>query len=458
MAKPVSEYVCQTCGHRTPKWLGKCPECAEWNSFSEELLQGRRNTVKPTTSAKGNGGVEPITQVQDLNQKRWTTGIGEFDRTLGGGMVEGSLTLIGGNPGIGKSTLLLQSMGCLAHSGKRVLYVSGEESPAQIKMRAERLGALSDNLLISPEICIEEVQRLIDKVNPDVLVLDSIQTFFTSELSSAPGSIGQVREVAFKIFQDVKKRSLAALLIGHITKDGAIAGPKALEHIVDTVIYFEGDKGHSYRLLRTIKNRFGPTPEIGVFEMRPEGLVTVENPSEIFLAERPTDCPGSVIVSSLEGSRTLLVEVQALVSASSSIGIPRRMATGFDQNRMTLMIAIMEKRLGLQFQGEDIFVNIAGGIKVSEPSIDLGIAAALASSLKNEMIDLQTVMIGEVGLTGEVRSVTQLEPRILEAERLGFNRCIVPYTAKKGNSLPKSKMEVCFVKDLAQAFDIIFSS
>jgi DNA repair protein RadA/Sms len=458
MAKPTSEYVCQTCGHRAPKWMGKCPECAEWNSFSEEIIRGRKNSSNRQTAAESNGSVQPITTVQALNNKRWTTGISEFDRTLGGGMVEGSLTLVGGNPGIGKSTLLLQSMGCVAHSGQKVLYISGEESPAQIKMRAERLGALSENLLISSEICIEEVQRLIDRVDPAVLVLDSIQTFYTSELSSAPGSIGQVREVAFKIFQDVKKRSLAALLIGHITKDGAIAGPKALEHIVDTVIYFEGDKGHSYRLLRTIKNRFGPTPEIGVFEMRPEGLVTVENPSEIFLAERPTDCPGSVIVSSLEGSRTLLVEVQALVSASSSIGMPRRMATGFDQNRMTLMIAIMEKRLGLQFQGEDIFVNIAGGIKVNEPSIDLGIAAALASSLKNEMIDLQTVMIGEVGLTGEVRSITQLEPRIIEAERLGFTRCIVPYTAKKGNSLPKSRMELCFVKDLSQAFDIIFSS
>jgi len=458
MAKSVSEYVCQTCGHRAPKWLGKCPECAEWNSFSEELLRGRRNSLKSQTAATGNGVVQPITAVQALKNKRWTTGISEFDRTLGGGMVEGSLTLIGGNPGIGKSTLVLQSMGRVANAGHRVLYISGEESPAQIKMRAERLGALSENLLISSEICIEEVQRLIDKVDPAVLVLDSIQTFFTSELSSAPGSIGQVREVAFKIFQDVKKRSLAALLIGHITKDGAIAGPKALEHIVDTVIYFEGDKGHSYRLLRTIKNRFGPTPEIGVFEMRPEGLVTVENPSEIFLAERPTDCPGSVIVSSLEGSRTLLVEVQALVSPSSAIGMPRRMAAGFDQNRMTLMIAIMEKRLGLQFQGEDVFVNIAGGLKVSEPSIDLGIATAMASSLKNEMIDLQTVMIGEVGLTGEVRSITQLDPRIIEAERLGFNRCVVPYTAKKGNNFPKSDMELCYVKDLSQAFEIIFSS
>ena len=453
MAKPVSEYVCQTCGHRAPKWLGKCPECAEWNSFSEELLRGGRNAVKPQTATTKNGGVQPITEVQPLNKKRWTTGISEFDRTLGGGMVEGSLTLIGGNPGIGKSTLLLQSMGCVANSGQKVLYISGEESPAQIKLRAERLDALSENLLISSEICIEEVLRLIDKVDPAVLVLDSIQTFFTSELSSAPGSIGQVREVAFKIFQDVKKRSLAALLIGHITKDGAIAGPKALEHIVDTVIYFEGDKGHSYRLLRTIKNRFGPTPEIGVFEMRPEGLVTVENPSEIFLAERPTDCPGSVIVSSLEGSRTLLVEVQALVSASSSIGMPRRMATGFDQNRMTLMIAIMEKRLGLNLHGEDIFVNLAGGIKISEPAIDLGLATAITSSFQNKVIDPHTVMIGEIGLTGEVRSVMQLEPRIAEAERLGFRRCIVPYTPKKSKSLAQSPMEIKWVKTLEEALD-----
>lgn len=455
MAKSVSEYVCQNCGHRASKWLGKCPGCEEWNSFSEELIRGRRNARPSSPGGDREGGVQPVTSVEPLNKTRWSSGISEFDRVLGGGLVEGSLVLIGGDPGIGKSTLLLQSMGLIARSGKKVLYISGEESPAQIKLRAERLDALSDNLLISPEICIEEALRLIDRVDPVVVALDSIQTFYTSELSSAPGSIGQVREVAFRIFQDVKKRSLAVLLIGHITKDGAIAGPKALEHIVDTVIYFEGE--HSYRLLRTVKNRFGSTPEIGIFEMRPEGLITVENPSEIFLSERPQDCPGSVIVSNLEGSRTLLVEVQALVSSSSSIGMPRRMATGFDLNRMTLMVAVMEKRLGLQFQGEDIFINIAGGVKVSEPAIDLGIAAAIASSLKNKVVDPRTVMIGEVGLTGEVRSVNQLEPRVMEAERLGFERCIVPHSAKKGKSASKSRMELCFVADLSQAFEIIFS-
>ncbi|MCH7479979.1 MAG: DNA repair protein RadA, partial [Chloroflexi bacterium] len=347
MVKTVTEYVCQGCGHRAPKWLGKCPECEAWNSLAEERVKGTGSNRKPRGAVTDSVPVQAITDVEALTQSRLSTGIGEFDRTLGGGLVEGSLVLIGGDPGIGKSTLLLQSMGRMAHAGARVLYVSGEESPAQIKLRAERLGALSDNLLICSEICIEDVLRVVDRVEPAALVLDSIQTFFTDELQSAPGSIGQVREVAFKIFQDVKKRAMSALLIGHITKDGAIAGPKSLEHIVDTVIYFEGEKGHSYRILRATKNRFGSTPEIGVFEMLPEGLVEVENPSDIFLSERPVDSSGSVIVSSMEGTRPLLVEVQALVTSSSSIGMPRRMAAGFDHNRMSLLIAIMEKRLGL---------------------------------------------------------------------------------------------------------------
>ncbi|MFQ5450035.1 MAG: DNA repair protein RadA [Nitrospinaceae bacterium] len=457
MAKSITEYVCQHCGHRAPKWMGKCPECQRWNTLSEERTRpSPRSLGSPARPGEGGNPVQAITKVKSLNENRVTTGIGELDRTLGGGLVPGSLVLIGGDPGIGKSTLLLQSMGQIAQAGGKVLYVSGEESPSQIKMRAGRLGALSDNLFVTSEICVEEVLHLIDRVEPAVLVLDSIQTFYTSELQSAPGSIGQVREVAFKIFQEVKKRSLPSFLVGHITKDGAIAGPKSLEHIVDTVIYFEGERGHAYRILRTTKNRFGSTPEIGVFEMVPEGLVTVENPSEIFLSERPADCPGSVIVSSLEGSRTLLVEVQALVSPSSSIGMPRRMATGLDPNRMTLLIAIMEKRLGLQFQGEDIFVNIAGGIKVTEPAIDLGVAAAMASSLKNQRIDLQTVMIGEVGLTGEVRSVMHLDSRILEAERLGFRRCLIPHSAKKGKSLPKTSVDLFFIKDLSETFDLVF--
>ena len=385
-----------------------------------------------------------------------TTGIGEFDRVLGGGMVEGSLILIGGEPGIGKSTLVLQSMGHLAKLGKNVLYVSGEESGSQIKLRAERLDALSDNLLICSEICIEGIIKWIDKVKPEVLVLDSVQTFYTEDLQSAPGSIGQVREVAFKIFQEIKHRNLPTLLIGHINKDGAIAGPKSLEHIVDTGVYFEGEQGHAYRALRAIKNRFGPTPEIGVFQMEPTGLVPVENPSEWFLAERPEDSAGSAIVATLEGSRTLLVEVQALVSTSSSIGMPRRMATGFDHNRMSLLIAIMEKRLGMNLQGEDIFVNLAGGIKITEPALDLGVATAIASSFQNKPIDPELVLLGEVGLTGEVRTVMQLDARLIEARRLGFKRCIVPHSARKTKNLLTEGIDICFAKNLSEVFEQIF--
>tara|TARA_B100001964_G_scaffold156770_1_gene172202 strand:+ start:617 stop:1990 length:1374 start_codon:yes stop_codon:yes gene_type:complete len=457
MAKKLTEYVCQSCGHRAPKWLGKCPECEGWNTLAEEKVKVTRSSRKADNGAVGGNSVQSVTSVEALTQNRLITGISEFDRTLGGGLVEGSLVLIGGDPGIGKSTLLLQSMGEMAKSGAKVLYVSGEESPAQIKLRADRLGALSDNLLVCSEICIEDVLRVVDQVQPDALVLDSIQTFFTADLQSAPGSIGQVREVAFKIFQDIKKRAMPALLIGHITKDGAIAGPKSLEHIVDTVIYFEGEKGHSYRILRAIKNRFGSTPEIGVFEMLPKGLVGVENPSDIFLSERPADSPGSIIVSSMEGSRPLLVEVQALVTSSSSIGMPRRMSAGFDHNRTSLLVAIMEKRLGLNLQGEDIFINIAGGLKISEPAVDMGVAAAIAGSFRNRSVDPHTVMIGEVGLTGEVRSVMQLEARLAEAERLGFKKCVVPHSVKEDRLINKSSSLILVpVKTLSDAFDTVF--
>lgn len=403
---------------------------------------------------EGSPAVQPITSIAGFDQPRISTGISEFDRTLGGGLVMGSLVLIGGDPGIGKSTLILQSLSKMALAGIKALYISGEESPQQVKLRAARLNALSDNLDVCSEICIEEVIRILDQVDPGVMVLDSIQTFYTRELQSAPGSIGQVREVTFKIFQEAKKRSLPVFLIGHITKDGAIAGPKSLEHIVDTVIYFEGDKGHSYRILRATKNRFGPTPEIGVFEMMPEGLMPVENPSEIFLSERPVESPGSAIAASMEGSRPLLIEVQALVTASTS-GMPRRISTGMDPNRMTLLIAIMEKRLDLQLQREDIFANVAGGIKITEPAADMAVAAAIASGFQNKAIDAKTVLIGEIGLTGEVRSVSQLEPRVAEAAQLGFRRCVVPFAANKIKSLPKIDIEIQFVKTLAQAFEII---
>ena len=413
MAKTVIAFVCQSCGHRAPKWLGKCPECSGWNTLVEEITPHGGSARKRKAATKQEGpAVQPVTRVSGMTAVRLPTGLDEFDRTLGGGLVAGSLVLLGGDPGIGKSTLVLQSSWHIARRGQKVLYVSGEESPEQIKLRAERLNCLSEDLLIASEICIEDVLHLVDQVNPDVLVLDSIQTFFTVDLQSAPGSIGQVREVAFKVFQYCKSRGLPVILIGHITKDGAIAGPKALEHIVDTVLYFEGERGHPYRILRAIKNRFGATPEIGVFEMSDDGLRPVANPSELFLAERPEDTTGSVIVATLEGSRPLLVEVQALVTASTSIGMPRRMATGVDPNRMALLVAIMEKRLEMNLQGEDIFVNLAGGIKVTEPAMDLAIAAAMASSFQNRRMDPSTIMIGEVGLTGEVRSVVRLDTRL----------------------------------------------
>jgi len=456
MAKITTIFVCQECGHQIPKWMGKCPECMAWNSFAEEASRHQPKASRNAKRSLDPSVLIPITEVQSIVDHRLTTGIGEFDRVLGGGMVEGSLILIGGEPGIGKSTLVLQSMGHLARLGKKVLYVSGEESGSQIKLRAERLDALSENLLVCSEICVEDILQWVDKVKPDVLVLDSVQTFYTTDLQSAPGSIGQVREVAFKIFQFIKQRGLPTLLIGHINKDGAIAGPKSLEHIVDTVVYFEGDQGHAYRALRATKNRFGPTPEIGVFQMAPEGLVPVENPSEWFLSERPEDSPGSAIAATLEGSRTLLVEVQALVSTSSSIGMPRRMATGFDHNRMSLLIAIIEKRMEFHLQGEDIFVNLAGGIKITEPALDLAVVVAIAGSFRDKVIDPQTVLIGEVGLTGEVRSVMQLDARIIEARRLGFKRCVIPDAAKKAKNLPDKDIELLFVKNLSEVFEQLF--
>jgi len=454
MAKTRTIFICQECGHQVSKWLGKCPECNSWNSFSEER-QVQSSSSRSRNNFESSAPLT-ITEVQPIQENRLMTGIAEFDRVLGGGMVKGSLILIGGEPGIGKSTLTLQSMGHLSKQGKKVLYVSGEESGSQIKLRAERLDAISENLLICSEICVEGIIQWIEKIRPEVLVLDSVQTFYTEDLQSAPGSIGQVREVAFKIFQEIKRRNLPTLLIGHINKDGAIAGPKSLEHIVDTVVYFEGEQGHAYRALRAIKNRFGPTPEIGVFKMAPTGLIPVENPSEWFLAERPVDSSGSAIVATLEGSRTLLVEVQALVSTSSSIGMPRRMATGFDHNRMSLLIAIMEKRLGMNLQGEDIFVNLAGGIKITEPALDLGVAAAIASSFQDRPIDAELVLLGEIGLTGEVRTVMQLEARLIEARRLGFKRCIVPHSAKKAKTLLTDGIEISFAKNLTEVFEQIF--
>ncbi len=458
MARTKTEHVCQSCGHRAPKWLGKCPECGDWNSFAEEVLrpasQPKNNRSRSSSAAPAK--VMSITDVSPSAAVRLSSGIDELDRVLGGGLVPGSLILLGGDPGIGKSTLVLQSLFEMAKAGHPVLYVSGEESPEQIQLRASRLNRLSKNFRVFSEICLEDILRVLDEENPSVLVLDSIQTFHTADLPSAPGSVGQVREVAFKVFQECKSRGLPVWIIGHITKEGAIAGPKSLEHIVDTVLYFEGERGNHFRILRAIKNRFGATPEMGVFEMSDEGLRPVANPSELFLAERPKESPGSVIVTTLEGTRPLLVEVQALVSSSASIGMPRRMASGVDPNRMSLLVAILEKRSGLHLQGEDIFVNIAGGLKVTEPGIDLGMAVAIAGSFQNKAIDPLTVLIGEVGLTGEVRSVGQLEVRLQEASRLGFTRCIVPQINKNANLKPPAGLQLVQVASLEQVFDTVF--
>ncbi|QPJ63950.1 MAG: DNA repair protein RadA [Candidatus Nitrohelix vancouverensis] len=457
MAKATSIFVCQNCGHQSSKWMGKCPGCEGWNSLAEESAPSKTTKARPMHGGPAKG-VMALSEIQAVDVVRAPTGIGELDRVLGGGLTPGSLTLIGGDPGIGKSTLLLQCLAGFASQGKKALYISGEESPTQIKQRAERLGAVSDNFLVCSEICIEDVLNLLDKVKPDVMVFDSIQTFYTNELSSAPGSIGQVRETAFRILQYIKAHSIPGFLVGHITKDGAISGPKSLEHIVDTVIYFEGERGAGYRVLRAVKNRFGPTPELGVFEMRDGGLREVDNPSEIFLSERRADSPGSVIVSSLEGSRPLLVEVQALAAASNSIGMPRRMGTGFDQNRLALLIAIMEKKLGLALQGEDIFINIVGGFRLSEPAGDLGVAAAIAGSFRNHLGLPKTAVMGEVGLTGEVRPVNQLETRLAEAEKLGFENCVVPFSSRNEKSERKTALKIYPVKTLEEAFDILFET
>ena len=455
MAKSTTIFVCNSCEYRVPKWLGKCPECEEWNSFSEEILKSQSVQSHQRKSQFGKI-VQSISKIVGGEAQKCTTHLEELDKVLGGGLTLGSLVLVGGDPGIGKSTLMLQSMGLAAVKGKRILYVSGEESPEQIKLRAERLGSLSDSLLISSEICIENIIDLVDKIKPEILVLDSIQTFFSSDLVSAPGAIGQVREVAFKIMQEVKPRGIPTFLIGHVTKEGALAGPKALEHIVDTVLYFEGEKNHAYRILRAVKNRFGPTPEMGVFEMTRGGLKSAENPSEIFLSERPENASGSVIVSIAEGSRPLFVEVQALVTSSSNIGIPRRMATGIDPNRVSLLIAILEKRMGLHLQGEDIFVNIAGGIRISEPAADLGVAAAITGSFRNLPIDPGIVMMGEIGLAGEVRSIMNLDTRLLEAERLGFSKCLVPMLPKNWSQPGEGRLKIKPVKSLNEALEAVF--
>ena len=425
MAKQKTLYVCQACGYEVAKWLGRCPSCSEWNSFVEEFHNPIRATVgaqtlKPTL----------LSDIDLTDDQRYKTGIKEFDMVLGGGIVKGSLVLIGGDPGIGKSTLLLQLCQSV-DSTVKVLYVSGEESVRQIKMRANRLGVISNNVYMISETNLDIISGVIENLKPDMVIIDSIQTVYRSEITSAPGSVSQVREATSKLMEIAKTNGIAIMIVGHVTKEGAIAGPRVLEHMVDTVLYFEGERHLSFRLLRAVKNRFGSTNEMGVFEMKDVGLVEVANPSELFLSGRPQNVPGSVIVCIMEGSRPMLVEVQAL-AAQTTFGMPRRMATGIDYNRVVMLMAVLEKKVGLHLQNYDAYINVIGGIKITETSADLGVAVAIASSFKNNEISNDIIVLGEVGLTGEVRSISQIEKRIIEAQKLGFKTCIIPKANLKG--------------------------
>jgi len=452
LKKSKTSFFCQHCGYMSPKWLGKCPSCNGWNCFAEELVAQTESGSR--AEMQFDGKPMPIEEIPAEEGQRTLTGIAEIDRVLGGGIVGGSAILIGGEPGIGKSTLMLQVMKNLAENGHRVLYVSGEESAQQIKLRSNRIGATTKDLLLLVEVALERILAQIKLVEPAIVVIDSIQTVYSSDLMSAPGSVGQVREASSRLILFSKKNGIPVFLVGHVTKDGSIAGPKVLEHMVDTVLYFEGDAGHAYRIIRSIKNRFGPTNEIGVFEMQENGLKEVPNPSAFFLEQRPQNVPGSVVVPSLEGTRPILVEIQALVSATN-LGMPRRTAIGVDHNRVSLLVAVLDKICGLHLGGSDIFINVAGGVRVEEPAVDLGVVAAMASSFLDRPVDFRTVILGEVGLTGEVRAVSQTEVRVKEAARLGFTRCIVPKTNAK--QLTKiDKMEVCAISSLKELLENLF--
>ncbi len=420
-----SVFFCQNCGHEESKWLGQCPACKEWNSFVEEKI----STAKSIT-AKSSQDVEVVTlsEVNADDHARILTGIGELDRVLGGGIVPGSLVLVGGDPGIGKSTLLLQVCQSLSRD-RRLLYISGEESLAQIKLRANRMGEFKENLKLLCETNLEMIRTVIENQKPELVIIDSIQTMYSEDVASAPGSVSQVRESTNIFMQLAKGLGISIFIVGHVTKEGTVAGPRVLEHMVDTVLYFEGDRHASYRILRGVKNRFGSTNEIGVFEMRQSGLAEVENPSEYMLSGKPENASGSVVACSLEGTRPILIEIQALV-CQSNFGMPRRTAAGTDYNRVNLLMAVLEKRIGLPFSNYDAYVNIAGGIKMNEPAIDLGIVLALVSSYKNRPIDEKLLVFGEVGLSGEVRAVSMPEQRAAEARKLGFETCVVPAVSK----------------------------
>src|SRR5688572_19233729 len=459
MAKPPSTiFVCQNCGAQSRKWQGQCSDCGEWNTLVEERFrptaQNGGSAVSRFTGSFAAREAVAFPEIESQDDARTPSGIEEFDRVLGGGIVAGSLVLIGGSPGIGKSTIVIQMADRLSQGGAKVLYVSGEESERQIKMRGERLGLSAENLLLLPETNLQSILAVIEKVRPDLIIVDSIQTVFSERIESAPGSVSQVRDVAGQMMLLAKQTGTPVFLTGHVTKDGSIAGPKTLEHIVDTVLYFEGDRHHNHRIIRATKNRFGAANEIGVFEMTNTGLVPVGNPSELFLQERPEGASGSVVTVCMEGTRPMLVEIQALVSGNKSAS-GRRMAQGFDYNRTSLLIAVLEKRLGFQLAGDDVFVNVAGGLEIDEPAADLGIVAAIASSFRNLQVPPETAVFGEVGLTGEVRGVLQAQARAREAQTLGLKKLIVPASNKTG--LEKLLgTRVIGVKNLEEALDELF--
>ena len=449
MPKVQSKYVCQNCAYESPRWTGRCPNCGEWNSFVEEL------TSKVAARKAGKGAsVEPLSldEVEGSDDQRITTGIGEFDRVLGGGIVRGSVVLLGGDPGVGKSTLMLQIAGKL--KDRIVLYVSGEESARQIKLRADRLKfPHTQSLLVLAETNVDVVSEVLQRSLPDILVVDSVQTMYRPQFESSPGSVAQVRESSAVFTRIAKERGIPVFLIGHVTKEGVIAGPKVIEHMVDTVLQIEGERHYAYRILRAMKNRFGSTNEIGVFEMRESGMEEVANPSEVFLSERTVGTSGSTVVASVEGSRPILIEVQALVTPTS-YGVPQRNTTGVDYRRLGLLIAVLEKRLGMMLGQYDVFVNIAGGVRVDEPAVDLGIAISILSSMKDVPVDSQSIAIGEIGLSGEVRAVSQIEKRVQEAQKLGFKRVILPKNNLK--SFQQSNgIELCGVEHIDDAVPLL---
>ncbi|HMK48595.1 MAG TPA: DNA repair protein RadA [Thermodesulfovibrionales bacterium] len=454
MQKVKTFFQCQACGYSSAKWLGKCPDCGAWNSFAEE----KKEPVTRHTSLLahlGKSEPQPLSSVRHESGQRTSTGIGELDRVLGGGVVSGSVVLIGGDPGIGKSTLLIQTLAGISERHGSVLYASGEESPEQIKIRAERLSINSDNIILLAETSLESVVSTASKLNPKVLVVDSIQTVYAEDITSAPGSVSQVRECASKLMHFAKKSDIPVFIVGHVTKEGSIAGPRVLEHIVDTVLYFEGDGGHAYRLLRTVKNRFGSTNEIGIFEMSDAGLLEVENPSELFLLERPMNVSGSTVVATVEGTRTLMVEIQSLVS-QTNFGMPRRTTIGVDYNRVNLLVAVLEKKVGMHLGGMDVFVNVVGGLKIVEPAVDLGVVTTIASSMRDVPVDPRLFVFGEVGLSGEIRAVAHAETRIKEASKIGFRRAVIPagnYEKIKGDF----GLQIIGVKNVEDCLSAVFS-